>query len=155
MSSQLVHMYGLHKSWTGRPATRVTSGSFDHGLTSEPKNANLSWFSRACLQFLLSLPRNNRTNWCFASRLFYIIYIKYTLWIVWEQNFKDFYQMRLFKCKMFVVHPIIVCPKSTRANSVQFGTPLAIPGLTEEQKVPAHCEHMNNSNVMTPNYTNM
>ena len=38
---------------------------------------------------------------------------------------------------MFVDHPIITLRESARANSVQLDTPLASPGLAEEQRVPA------------------
>ena len=48
-----------------------------------------------------------------------------------------FYQIDLFQCKMFVHHSIIARGKSTRTNLIQLGTPLASPGLTEEQRVPA------------------
>ena len=48
--------------------TRVTSSSFDHRLTSEPRCANSSLLTRACLHSLLHLPRNNnRKIGCLTS----------------------------------------------------------------------------------------
>ena len=96
------------------------------------------------MHFLLSLPRHDKKKVIFGHEIvvpFTININKYTPWIYWEQNLKTMYQIRHFKCKIFVNHSIITHQESTRANSGQLGstwyTTCESPGLIEGQWVLA------------------
>ena len=95
-------------------------------------------------EFSSSLSQKDTDAWPLT---FHIIYNKPTLQIDLERNLKDtFYQIRCFKCKMFVDNSIIARWESTRASWVQLETPLVSSGITEEQRVPVLvCSHLERS----------